>query len=155
MWRLDLPPRSTLINNRGHKLIREHELTCVFESKCHDLLHSISILTSMKLGPAVLSSSGSAFLFVLAKDILGSMNNSQNIDLVWFDVIDDPVWRRDALQLCLSSGLSFRKTVLRPDFFYVLSSLGPAVRQTPLDDSTHVDFMDEVIPSGVCRHLVN
>lgn len=49
----------------------------------------------MKLGLAVLLSSGSAFLFVLAKDILGSMNDSQDIDLVWFDVIDDPLWPLD------------------------------------------------------------
>src|SRR3972149_4816137 len=64
-------------------------------------------------------------------------------------------WRLDALQLFPSSGLSFRKTVFCPDFFHVFCFIGPAVRQTPFDHLTHVDFINEVIPSGVCRHLVH
>src|SRR3990172_9115804 len=116
---------------------------------------------------AALLSSGSVFFFVLAKNILGAVNDSQDIDLVRFDVIDDPVWpldhlsnlvhirapvlcvrreenqrsaviagsggqpsawhtgeslgqckrrwHRDALQLFLSNGLSFRKAIFIPD----------------------------------------
>ena len=46
---------------------------------------------------AVLLSSRLIFSFILAKDILGAVNDGQNIDLVRFDVIDDPVWPLDHL----------------------------------------------------------
>jgi hypothetical protein len=36
-----------------------------------------------------------AFLFILGKNVLGTVNDGQDIDLVWFDVINDPVGSLD------------------------------------------------------------
>ena len=60
-----------------------------------DSLGFVLILPSKRLISAVLLSSGAAFLFVLVKNILGAMDDAQDVDLVWFDVIDDAVWPLD------------------------------------------------------------
>ena len=41
---------------------------------------------------AILNVLRAAFLFILGENILGAVNDGQDINLVRFDVINDPVW---------------------------------------------------------------